>query len=98
MAATASTGFVGCQGEIQGDAVFASVYNSSSNGEDGAKVGVATTGETNDFTTNTIFLCRELQCDEGGRVELIDGCSGRIKSAVANEKLYVAESKRCGVG
>ena len=61
-----SIGEIGGKGGGERSSIVAKVDHMTRSGKDWTEVRVATTAEAHNFTTNTILLVGEFQCDKGG--------------------------------
>jgi hypothetical protein len=84
----------GAQRGIVRSTVKAKVANAVDNTNHRTCIEVTGAGMADDLATNTIFLGGERESDEGNTVEVSEVTSEWINASIANEELYVAETKR----
>ena len=86
-----------CDGCIGCGRVLTEVKNASHEGLDGAKEGVATAGEADDLTANSILLRSEGEGSETSLTNLLERRRLKVDTGRSNKKLNVLQTKRVSV-
>ena len=72
----------------------AEMEHTTDNCGDGAEIGVARSGQANDFATDAVLLGGEGEAGKGGSLKVSRGGGLKVEAFNANKELNVTETER----